>query len=177
MKHAASSLAILVAAFIIGCQENNAIVNTELNEEYSNQKNVGKSIHWDRLPIHATLVEPRGDVDPLLRIDGVVEYRITIVQRDPIPPSTQEAAILDLRFDACLRPLDLENPVWGVSGSSQNEVPLSGDTIVLLTKRYRVNGRQDGLTFRTTYRITGFGLEVERMWLELPRGDQVGTAN
>jgi len=44
-------------------------------------------------------------------------------------------------------------------------------------KQYMVNGRQDGLMLRITYRITGFGLEVERMWLELPRGDQAGIAN
>lgn len=177
MKHAASSLAILVAAFIIGCQDNNAILNGFSNEEDSGQRNVGKSVLWDRLPIHATLVEPRGDLDPLLQIDGVVDYRILVEQRDPVPPNPQEAAILELRINAHLRPLGSENPVWGVSGSSQDEVPLSGDMNVLLTKRYTIKVRHDGLTLRITYRITGFGLEVERVWLELPQSDQVGTAN
>jgi len=81
----------------------------------------------DRLPIRATLLEPRGDVDPLLRIDDVLEYRIVMVQRDPIPPNPQEAAILDVRLDARLRPLELENLVWDGSGTSQKRGSVIGE--------------------------------------------------
>jgi hypothetical protein len=74
-----------------------------------------------------------------------------------------------------VHPFGYENPVWYVSGSSNDDVATIKDGAASFEKAYRVTGRNDGISLKVRFRISATSVEVERMWLEQPR--DVSVAN
>ncbi|HCV44007.1 MAG TPA: hypothetical protein DGH68_11025 [Bacteroidetes bacterium] len=167
MKRTASILAILVAAFTIGCQDNtitDPIAATVLEDPLLSKAQPAKPI-----ALNAVLREPGNVVNSFVEVAGQIGYIATIVPLDPIPPNSQYAVRLNLTADALLRPHNSNGPVWSISGSSEEwgAIPESGT--VFLTKRYRIEGRNDGMSLNLKFRITLTSVELNSMWLELPR--------
>jgi len=166
MKHAASILAILSATFILGCQENN--ITDPVMAAPSEGLQLSKTQPANSLSLDTMLREPGNIVNSYIVVTGQVGYTATVVALDPIPPNPQYAVRLTLTTDALLRPYDSNNPVWSISGASEDwaMIPESGTTS--LTKRYRLEGRNDGMCLNLRFRITLASVELSSMWLEPP---------
>ncbi len=177
MKHVASSLAILVAAFIVGCQDN-TLTDPTSNMQSSDGRLSG-SVSGDiiaptnTLALNAVLHVPGNVYNSFVQISGTVTYQATVIPLDPIPPNPQYAVRLNLTANAEVRPnepsVTVMSPVWYVSGTSDDWVPIPESGAAFLTKRSQIDGRSDGMLLNLRFRITLASVELSSMWLELPR--------
>ncbi len=161
MKHATSILAIVVAAFVVGCQDNN--ITDPTIDTSSGGKQLSKILPVGTIRLNTILHEPRG-FNTFTEITGQVEYTTTIVPRDPIPPNPQFAVLVTLALDANLKPFGSEEPVWRVSNSSRDELA-ENDGVLFLEKSYKIEGRNDGVSLRMQFQVTEAGVTLARMWL------------
>ena len=176
MKRAASILAFAVAGFIIGCQDNTLTDPTgaiPTSHGRLNRNGPGNIIlPMPSLPLNAILHEPGNTFNSFVQISGAVTYQATVVPLDPPPPNPQYAVSLSLTTDAEVRPYQpggpSMQPVWHVSGTSDNWTPIPEDGIAFLTKRYQIDGRSDHILLNVRFRITLVSIELSSMWLELP---------
>jgi hypothetical protein len=127
MKHAGSILAIAVAAFIVGCQENSII--DPINAGSLRDTQLPKAQQVNSLPLNAILHVPGNVHNSFVEIIGTVAYQATAVPLDPIPPNPQYAVRLNLIVNAKMRPYEPSVPlmshVWYVSGTLDDWVPIS----------------------------------------------------
>lgn len=167
MKQTASILAILVTSLIMGCQDGS--ITDPIAMTASEDPRLSKTQPVKTLVLNAVLREPGNVFNSLVELAGQVGYTATVVLLDPIPPNSQYAVRLNLTADAVLRPYNSNGPVWSISGSSEEwaTIPESGSTF--LTKRYQIEGRDDGMRLNLRFRITLTSVEINGMWLELPR--------
>lgn len=169
MKYPAGLLALVAAAVIAGCSNDNNVLLNFPQDATDTRANLGKQIPQHRIPIHVILHEPSGMPNSFLQIDGNVDYNAIVLQRDPIPSNPQSAAIIDLTLNADAVPFGYDDPVWLISASSHDEMELSQDGLASMTKRYAITGRVDGVRLCITYRISNSGVDILRLWLELPK--------
>lgn len=167
MKRAASILAILVSSLIMGCQNSNIMEPVTAVAPEALQ--LSKTQPVNSLALNAVLREPGNILNSFVEITGVVAYQTTVVTLDPIPPNPQHAVRLNLATDATLRPYNSNDPIWSISGSSEDWMPIPESGTAFLTKRYRIEGRSDGMSLNVRFRTTLTSIELTSMWLELPR--------
>ena len=171
MKRTASILTILIAAFIVGCQGNN--ITDPITATASEAQRLSKAHPANTLPLNAVLREPGNVVNSFVENIGTVAFTATVVPLDPIPPNPQYAVRLNLTAGAEVRPYQVSVPpllpVWYVSGTSDDWVPIPESGATSLTKRYQIEGRSDRMILNVRFRITLTSVEVSSMWLELPR--------
>jgi hypothetical protein len=167
MKRTASILAILSATFILGCQENT--ITDPIAAVGSADRQLSKAQPGNSLILEAVLLEPGNFINSFIVVTGQVGYTATVVALDPVPPNPQYAVRLTLTADALLRPYYSNYPVWSISGASEDWVMIPDSGTTSLTKRYRIEGRNDGLWLNLRFRITLASVELSNMWLELPR--------
>ena len=160
MKHATFILAIVVAAFIVGCQDNNIINPTP--ETPSSSKAASKNPTARTIRLDAILRE--GGFNTFTEISGQVEYTTTTLPRDPVPPNPQFGVLVTLALDAKLKPFGSENPVWRVSNSSRDELSYN-DGVILLEKTYKIDGRNDGVSLHVQFQVAEENVKVVGMWL------------
>lgn len=166
MKHAAFVLAIVVAAFVVGCQDN-SITNPTL-ETPSSSKAAPINPIARTIRLNAIVYE---GFNTFTEITGQVEYTTTSLPRDPVPPSPQFGVVVTLALKAELKPFGSEQPVWRVFNSSRDELSNS-DGVMFLEKSYRIEGRDDEVSLHVQFQVTDENVKVLRMWLvptKLPR--------
>ncbi len=175
MKHAAFVLAIVVAAFLVGCQDNS--ITNPITEKVSDSMQLSKTLPVDTIPLNAILREPRG-FNAFTEVNGQVAYTITIIPRDPIPPNPQYTVLVTLGLDAELKPFGYEDPVWRISDFSRNELAaVEDDGAMSLEKSYRIEGRNDGVSLHLQFYVTERTVTLARMWLELPKAGHAEDGN
>jgi hypothetical protein len=125
--------------------------------------------------LNTQLVEPGPFHNSITDVSGYIDYTTTMLPLDPVPPFPQFAIRVELSVHAELHPFGYENPVWYVSGSSNDDVATISDGAVSFEKTYRVTGRNDGISLKVRFRVSATSVEVERLWLELRR--DVSVAN
>jgi len=177
MKRAASILAVVVATVLIGCQDNS--ITDPTSNMPSNDNPLSRSVPENiilpirTIPLNAILHEPGSVYNSFVEITGSVAYQATLHPLDPIPPSPQYALRLNLTANAEVRPYHPSVPpmlpVWHVSGTSDDWVPIPESGAAFLTKRCQIEGRSDGMLLNLRFRITLTSVELNSMWLELPR--------
>ena len=175
MKRAVSILAIAVAAFIIGCQDSTLTDPTGKMpsiEGRLSRNGPGNIIEpVNTLFLNQVLHEPGNAFNSFVQISGTVAYQATVVALDPVPPNPQYAVRLNLTSDAEVRPYQPGGPpmlpVWHVSGTSDDMVPIPDSGAAFLIKRYQIEGRSDHLLLNVRFRITLASIELSSMWLEL----------
>ena len=125
------------------------------------------------LPLNAILLEPGHLYNSFVEIIGTVAFHATVVPLDPAPPNPQYAVRLNLIADAEVTPYRPGGPqmlpVWHVSGTSDDGVPVPESGTAFLTKRYQIEGRDDGMLLNLKFQVTLASVELNSMWLELPR--------
>lgn len=163
MKHAACILALVVAAFVVGCQDNS--ITNPITGKSSAERHFSKANSAGTIPLNGVLREP-GGFNSFTQITGQVVYTTTLIPRDPIPPNPQWAVLVTLAVDAELRPFGLEDPVWHVSNFSRDELAVSEDDgTMFLEKNYRIEGRNDGVSLHLQFYVTETNVSLVRMWL------------
>jgi len=178
MKHAMFVLAIVVAAFIVGCQDNNITNPMAANLSSGNQRSKDVTLPIREIPLHGVMHEPSG-YNAFTEINGQIAYTTTLISRDPIPPNPQWAVLVTLTVNADLMPWNSNGPVWGVSGSSRDEFALAEDAdgAMVLEKSYTLIGRDDGVSLHLRFCISQETVVLSRMWLALPQADQKENGN
>lgn len=167
MKGLTSVLLLHIAAFIIGCNESGNITSPTGNGATSER--VAKPIGARQIPLDLILRLP-GEFNSLIQVTGSVEYTITILPRDPIPPNPQFSLLIDLILDAEVRPYGLPGPpAWYVGTSTRDDVLPTGEDgrTGYLTKRYFISGLNRWL--HLSFTLTETDVELSRSWLELPK--------
>jgi hypothetical protein len=167
MKGTASILAAMVATVLVGCQENSIMDPIAMTASESPQ--LSKTQPVKTIALNAVLREPGNLVNSFVEVAGQVGYIATVVPLDPIPPNSQYAVRLNLTADALLRPYNSNGPVWSISGSSEDWAAIPESGTAFLTRRYQIEGRNDGMLLNLRFRMTLTSVELSSMWLELPR--------
>jgi hypothetical protein len=160
-------LAIAVATFIMGCQDDS--ITNPIATTASESPQLLKPQPEKTVVLNAILREPGNFFNSFVEVAGHVGYTATVVPLDPIPPNSQYAVRLNLTADVLLRPHNSNGPVWNISGSSDEWAAIPESGTAFLTKRYRIEGRSDGMFLSMKFRITLTSVELNSMWLELPR--------
>jgi hypothetical protein len=171
MKHAASILAILAVAVIVGC-EDSSIIDPVAPAAASEDVQLSKNLTVNTIDLHAILPDPARGLNAFAEVVGSTTYRSVVYPFDPIPPNPQFAVSLSLKTYADIGPYQPNvpptpsDPEWRVSGGSDDFViiPSSGETF--LTKSYQMEGRSDGTLLTIEFRVTIGGVELADMWLE-----------
>ncbi len=164
MKNITFVLAIAVAAFVVGCQDNS--ITDPVIEAAAGGNQSAKVSTTSTIRLNHILREV--GFNTFTEITGQVEYTTTIVPRDPIPPSPQFAVVVTLALDAMLRPFGSEQPVWHVSAFSHDEL-VESDGVMLLEKSYRIEGRNDGVSLHMQFQITGETVTLAGVWIAQPK--------
>lgn len=164
MKHAAIILAIVVAAFVVGCQDNN--ITNPIAGPISAGMQISTAHSAGTIPLNTVVREPYG-FNAFTEISGQVTYTTEIVPRDPIPPHPQWALVVTLTTDAVAKPFGLEEPVWRIVGSSRDELALTedGDGTMVCEKSYALVGRNDRVSLHLQFHCTRQTVVLSRMWL------------
>ena len=158
-------LAVVVATFVIGCQNSSDILSASRTET-SQRAELSKRGLCRGIPLVGLLHVP-GQFNEFVELDGFVEYGTTIISRDPIPPGPQFTVSIDMLVNGNLQPRGSNKPVWYFSGTSQNKVePIDGEN-AFLTTRYWVADLN--LWFVLTLRLTQTTVKIDQMRLELPK--------
>ena len=172
MKVVISALAFSVAGFIIWCQD--STLTDPSGTMPSIDRRLSRNVPGNIIePLHTlflnqVLHEPGNNYNSFVQTSGTVAYQATVVPLDPIPPNPQYAVRLNLTATAEARPYQLNEPVWHVAGTSDDVVPIPESGSAFLTKRYQLEGRNDGMLLNVRIRITLASVELSSMWLELP---------
>ncbi len=167
MKRTTSILAAVVATVLVGCQENS--ITDPVAVGASETLQLSKTQPVNSLALNAILHEPGHLHNSFVEIAGAAAYQATVVPLDPIPPNPQYAIRLNLTSDATLRPYNSNGPVWSISGSSEEWAAMPEGGAAFVTRRYQIEGRSDGMLLTLKFRVTLTSVELNGMWLELPR--------
>jgi hypothetical protein len=176
MKHTMFVLAIVVTAFVVGCQDNH--ITGPAPEGQAVVDRLSKNVPVRVIPINAILREP-GQFHSFIQIVGQVSYTAEASQRDPVPPLPQSVLVLSLSLSAELSPFGTEKPLWSIAGSSHDELAISDshDSPYRLQKTYKIESRNDGMLLEVSFEIGEKDVAVTEMSLQLPKVESQKDAN
>ena len=177
MKTTMFVLAITAAAFVIGCQESN--VNGPASTAAFGSGAAGPEtlmkpapVSYRVIPFSATIPAPgQADYNTFIRVEGDVQYTMTIQQLDPAPPSPQYVAVIDLVVNATLTELS-GGGQGSVRVSQHQEIPLhinidtnNGEDEGSWNGKYIVKGLGNRIVLDLVHRVTRRGIEVSHLSL------------
>jgi hypothetical protein len=175
MKSTMFVLALVFAAVVAGCQDANTIATAPAQGSEPLMKPA--PVSYRVVPFSATIREPGQTFNSFIRVEGEVQYTMTILQRDPIPPSPQYVAVIDLVVKATLTEL------WGggqgsVKFSNHQEIPLqltvdgtNDEEGGSWNGSYIVRGLKDRFVLDLVHRVTRRGIELSDISLNLSNID------
>ena len=168
MKNLLLTLAVLFGLLLIGCQENSIVDPTQDNQL---QKTDDPSVNSGIISLEGMLEIPN-QPNSFLNINGQVGYTHEIHYLDPIPPAPQQYVSVSLNVNAYVTdsysPTD---PVWGITGKSEDMIYVSEEGIYLLEKSYNIKGREDGLLLLCRFLVTTDGIGLNEMFLVVPESN------
>lgn len=171
MKSTVFVLAVVLAAVVAGCQDTSDIIGAPAAGSASLTKPAPVSSR--QVAFSATTRDPGAVLNSFIRVEGEVSYTMTILRRDPAPPSPQHVAVINLVVDATLTEL-WGGEQGGVFESSYQEIPLSSATDDMTNaddegswkSTYAVRGFGGRLVLDLTYRVTQKGVEIVNISLK-----------
>lgn len=150
----------------IGCQEN-TITDPVSNEAAGNLKSEISS-GYNLIKLDRLLPDPSVPFKNYLTLSGTVEYAQRAIYLDPVPPISQKLVYLQLSMNAEIKdPHSSADVFWTISGKSEDNIRLSDDDLVVLTKYYKVQGRDDGLGVVCEFEVTTSGVKLGSVKLVL----------
>jgi len=165
MKNLFLTIVVFSVLLLIGCQENSI---TDPIQDEGLQKTDDPSAHQGIIELEEMLVVP-GAFQSYYSIEGQINYTHELVLVDPQPPAPQYYVALSLNVNADLRdPSSLTDPLWGITGRSEDIIYVSEEGIYLLEKYYTVQGRKDGMLLMCRFLVTTDGVGLNEMWLVIP---------
>jgi len=175
MKYVIISL-VVVALFVIGCQEN-SITDPVVNEQIEkNQTGASDTYFQGSITLNTILNDPYPIGNSFYRLNGKIDYELRMIYADPIAPTAQRHISVYFQIDADLRyfctvclPNELDELSGFVSEVSESYVPVGGNTVSLLEKTFRIQGREDGMVLKAKFSVSNDRIEINTMWLALPK--------
>jgi hypothetical protein len=174
MKHTSILLTLIVTAFIVGCQLNDDLL-TPSHQQVAPSPSTTHRTTCKRVEIHGYVSVP-GQFNSILEVDGIAEYAITLLPRDPIPPNPQYTLELGMIVKAKLHEID-GRMLWQTAGTSLDELGYNDGDVLSVTKRYWVANLNGGMWLHITFRVTADEIQAAAMWLQLPRIVQADEVN
>jgi hypothetical protein len=170
MKRATILLAIIAAAFVVGCHNGDDIVNVSNQIAPSLSKSLDETSHRPtcrRVEIHGHVRVP-GQFNAILEVNGTAEYAITLLPRDPIPPNPEYTLVLEIVLSAELTEIE-SGTIWFANGSSLDEMGYNDGDEMSITKRYWIANLSRGMWLNVQFRVTKEEIEATALWLQLPK--------
>ena len=159
------TVVVFSVLLLIGCQENSI---TDPIQDEGLQKTDDPSAHQGIFELEGILVVP-GAFQSYYSIQGQINYTHELVLLDPQPPAPQYYVSLSLNVNANLRdPSSPTDPLWGITGRSEDIIYVSEEGIYLLEKYYTIQGREDGMLLMCRFLVTTDGVGLNEMWLVIP---------
>jgi len=163
MKRHIFVLAISVAAFILGCEEDTLIdpatqPGTGLLDKVAPVPVVQPTI----ILIDMILPDPRPGFNNIDAVSGNVSYLLTTASS--VSSNLGVTKRLDLSLKILVTPFWGGGPVGKVSLTSSDMVTLPSNGASTLQKEYPVSG-DAGLVLNMDFKVTGSSVTVSRMWL------------
>ena len=164
---------VFSALLIIGCQENSIV---DPNSGPVNKTSYSPTS--GTIQLKASLDNPYPVFNSYFSIDGVVTYEINIVERDPIPPNSQQVITLNLNVDAelnsictvCLPP-ESQTPAGLVSAETNDVFNETDDGGYRITKTFRIEKRDDSMILNCSFFVTANEIVLDSLWLNLSDHD------
>jgi len=170
MKTLFASLVAIFLAFFIGCQES-SITDPVSNDAGWNLSTANKDIinHYPgAIKLDGLLSDPSNPSNTIhstVKMSGVVQYKLELVQFDPAPPAPQSAIKVKLNVKAELynRYSNQDEHVWFVTGTSEDLVYWNADQqFYFLEKSFKVHkGTGRALDLILKFRVTEKELVLE----------------
>jgi hypothetical protein len=155
---------ILSLFLLLSCKDNtmnNPVSPDQISPVQKSTDNIKSGV----ITLDRVLTVP-GLTETSYQLNGTIDYSV-----DDFPAglstSTQKPDIgLQLSIDGKLyNPDDLKTDVWDVKGTSDEELHVSPEGILLLNKSYLVSGRKDGLELVCRFIVTTDGVGLNSVEL------------
>ena len=161
MTRATFLIAAVLTAIMAGCQDGNIMdpVTKDSWQSVQPQK-AAPSSQEGEIPIATLLRDPANGFNNVY-ISGLITYEFA--EDALLRRSTRECHIV---INAELWPTNQERCGWTVSGESSEKFSLDAAGTATFTRRYNIQGRNDGVFLRVVYRATIQKLELQSISLE-----------
>ena len=171
MKQLLFSLVVFSILLIAGCQENSI---TDPNPASVDINKTSDSPVSGTIQLQGSLDNPNQVFNSFLVIDGEINYQITKVDLDPIPPNTQEIISVRLSTYAelnsictvCMPPED-EILAGVISAETIDVINITEDSRYTITKAFTVQKNDNDMVFICSLLVTPEGITLDAMRLEL----------
>ena len=184
MKNLFVYLVVATVLFVLGCQEN-SIIDPVANGPIEKVRPVTPNTYiHDFIRLDGALNDPYPIGNSFYIISGQIEYEQRTVYVDPMLPTSQRHASLNLTTDADFKyfctvcPPSAEDDLEGfISDVSEELVPIGGNYVSLLEKTYVIQGRNDGMVLKVRFLVSSGGVELSAMWLAFLHRSVTATVN
>lgn len=172
MKTLFVSFAALVFAFFLGCQSSITDPVNQDNNGSSYTENFASKDWISTFPgeikLQGMIDDPSYGINGCAQINGIVRYRIDLVDYSASRPAPHPALKVSLLVNAkikCQNPAD--NNLWIVEGFSEDLIYKSNLNVVVnyLEKSFRVRNTSRGMDLVLKFRVSEKNLELVSMRL------------
>lgn len=171
MKNVLFSIIALMILFVTGCKENSI---TNPIQDVNLQKNIDPSVQTGTIKLERMLRDPYPVMNSHYKINGEIQYRITVQTFDPIPPNPQYLISLNLlvsanftNFCTVCEPLTSEDYAGTISIETNDYILDSGASKSQLEKTFKIHGREDEMVLKCRFLVTTDSVVLDAMWLSL----------
>jgi hypothetical protein len=182
MKNLFVYIVVATVLFVLGCQENSIIDPVAQGLIEKVRPGTPNTYIHDFIRLDGALNDPYPIGNSFYLINGQIEYEQRTVYVDPMLPTSQRNASLNLTTDADFKylctvcpPSEEDDLVGFISDVSEELVPIGGNYVSLLEKTYTIQGREDGMALKVRFLVTSGGVELSAMWLALSNENVVAT--
>lgn len=165
---------------LAGCQEND--LTGPANSLDKDELGTTDTYFQGIIRLDGVLNDPHPVGNSFYRIFGQIEFEQQDILSDPTLVSSQKFVSIHFITNAELQNFctvcspTFEDELSGyLSQISDDKVTLAGNSVSLLEKSYKIQGRDDGMLIKFRFAVTFNGVELSAMWLALPEAAVLAT--
>lgn len=165
-------VAVIVISFA-GCQENN--ITSPVDGIDKEQSGTTDTYFRGIMKLDGLLADPHPIRNSFFRIFGQIEFEQQNILSEPALISSRRFANIHLVANAefqyvctVCEPSPEDELSGFLSIVSDDKVTITSNSVSLLEKSYRIQGRDDGMILKLRFEVTLNGVELNAMWLALP---------
>lgn len=183
MKKLIEALSVIMFLIIAGCQDSPV---DPVQNDRMNQPETEKTSEYRHgvIQLQGLLVDPQHLGNSYYLITGEIKYNYRILFTDPIIPSVEKYLKIhfetnaDFQYFCTLCTPPAEDVLAGfISNQSDENVLLVGNSVTELEKSFPLQGTENGMTLNVRFLISYNRIELNAMWLALPKVNSEATVN
>lgn len=183
MKKLIEALSIIMILIIAGCQDSpvDPVPNDGMNQPETEKTS---EYRHGVIQLQNLLVDPQHLGNSYYLITGQIKYSYKISIGDPTVNSTQRDITIhfdtnaDFQYFCTLCTPPVEDVLAGfISNQSDENVQLVGNSVTELEKSFPLQGTENGMTLNVRFLISYNRIELNAMWLALPKVNSEATVN